>query len=261
MPRPMPSDPSTGSVHRIERDRRPLYLQTVEAIGQLIEVEGLKIGATLPGELELASMLDVGRGTVREAMMHLENASVVARRRGVGTVLIGLMHQPALGLDRLEPLEDLAERQGWVCGTADVEIEATALDDRIAVRLDLPVGSAATAVTRTKTRDGEALAVMESWVPEHVLDHTTLTDTFSDSLTGLVLAQFHLLFARAAVSAISCPERYLERLALNAGAPVLVLEETFISDGENPLAYNESFFIPERISLELLRKPTRQPGH
>jgi DNA-binding GntR family transcriptional regulator len=188
--------------------------------------------------------------------MHLENAGVVHRRRGIGTVLIGVVH-PSVGLERLERLEDLAERQGWTCGTADVEFLSADADELVAARLEVPAGSPVTLVTRTKTRDGEPLAVMESWVPEAALDRSALESSFQDSVTGLMLSRLPLRYARAEVSASVCPERCLQRLELEPGAPVLVLEEIFIGDGEQRLAYNENFFIPERIRLETIRKPPR----
>jgi DNA-binding GntR family transcriptional regulator len=114
-----------------------------------------------------------------------------------------------------------------------------------------------TLVTRTKTRDGEPLAVMESWVPDDALNRAALEAGFHDSLTGLMLETMPLRYARAAVSARVCPERCLARLELEPGTPVLVLQETFIGDGERRLAYNENFFIPERIRLETMRKPPR----
>ena len=115
--------------HPLIRDRRPLYLQAVEAIQSYVAERGLAAGERLPSEVELGALLGVGRSTIREAMGHLELARVVERRRGVGTVFLGSHGPAAVGLETLESLESLAARQGWRCQTKDVQIRPGRADD------------------------------------------------------------------------------------------------------------------------------------
>ena len=63
----------------------PLAEQVAEQIRQLIIDRQLTHGEKLPNEFELAQQLNVGRGTVREAVKLLVARNVLEIRRGRGT--------------------------------------------------------------------------------------------------------------------------------------------------------------------------------
>ena len=74
--------------------------RVAEQIKELIREKSLQIGEKLPNEFELAAQLEVGRGTVREAVKILVSQNVLEIRRGKGTYVSerrGLADDP-LGL-------------------------------------------------------------------------------------------------------------------------------------------------------------------
>lgn len=243
------------------RDRRPLYLQAVEAIQRLASDKGLRPGDRLPSEVELASFFGVGRSTIREAMGHLELARVVERRRGVGTVLLeGDRESPAaVGLETLESLESLAVRQGWRCETRNLEIRQAGADPDQARRLGIEPGTPVSIITRTKMRDGVAIAEMVSAVPESVIPCAALELEFQTSITELMARRRSppVRFARAEVTASRCPSGLAGRLGLRPGDPVLVMDELFLGDQDVALAWNLLYFVPRSIRLEVIRRTRR----
>lgn len=79
----------------------PLPNQAADYLTQWIVEEGFGPGDKLPTEIALAKQLDVGRGTVREAIMILKSRNIVEVRRGCGTFVsqtLGQIDDP-LGLD------------------------------------------------------------------------------------------------------------------------------------------------------------------
>lgn len=66
-------------------DKRPLPQIMVDKIIDLIESKELLPGERLPSEQELMKELNVGRGTIREAIKSLVSRNIVEIRRGVGT--------------------------------------------------------------------------------------------------------------------------------------------------------------------------------
>jgi GntR family transcriptional repressor for pyruvate dehydrogenase complex len=106
-------------------ERRPLYEDVVERLGELIRVEELKPGDKLITERELATRLDVSRGSVRQALTALRVMGLIEIRHGdgiyllrnaeevVGTLAQGLIeshaHLPAINEAR-EALEPQAAR-------------------------------------------------------------------------------------------------------------------------------------------------------
>jgi DNA-binding GntR family transcriptional regulator len=243
--------------HLLARDRRPLYLQAVEAINRLVKQERLRPGDRLPSELELASLLGVGRSTIREAMSHLELARVVERRQGVGTVLADsdADSAAAVGLETLESLEALAARQGWRCMTRNLQIRPARADEEQARRLGVEHGSPVSIITRTKLRDGAPIAAMVSFVPERILPLVTVQREFETSITKLMTPRVR--FARAEVRAMACEAWLARRLRLEPGDPVVVLDELFLGEREVVLAWNLLYFVPKRFRLEVIRRPRR----
>ena len=242
--------------HPLIRDRRPLYLQAVDAIQAYVTERGLAAGDRLPSEVELGALLGVGRSTIREAMGHLELARVVERRRGVGTVYLGMHGPAAVGLETLESLEALAARQGWSCQTKDIEISPGSADQEQAGRLEVEPGSAVSIITRTKARDGVPLAEMVSVVPASVIPFEALRTEFEDSITELMTRHHSspVRFARAEVTAVSCDPRRAHRLGVQSGSPLLLMDEVFLGDAGQVLAWNLLYFVPSDIRLEVIRR-------
>lgn len=70
---------------QIDMSRKPLTEQVSEKISNMIIEKHLTVGEKLPNEFELAEYLNVGRGTVREAVKLLVSRNVVTIHRGKGT--------------------------------------------------------------------------------------------------------------------------------------------------------------------------------
>jgi GntR family transcriptional repressor for pyruvate dehydrogenase complex len=69
----------------IETKARGLAVQ--DALADMIERGGLKVGDRLPPEITLAEHLGVGRSTIREALNRWEGLGLIRRKRGAGTFL------------------------------------------------------------------------------------------------------------------------------------------------------------------------------
>ena len=99
----------------INQETKPLAERVAEQIQNLIAGQSLKTGDKLPNEFEMAKELNVGRGTIREAVKILVSRNILEIRRGCGTFVCekpGLTEDP-LGLcfvsDKKKLTEDLGE--------------------------------------------------------------------------------------------------------------------------------------------------------
>ena len=68
-------------------ETRTRGVAVLDALADMIERAGLKIGDRLPPEVSLAVTLGVGRSTIREALNRWEGLGIIKRRRGDGTYL------------------------------------------------------------------------------------------------------------------------------------------------------------------------------
>jgi DNA-binding FadR family transcriptional regulator len=81
----------------MKRDGALTYLEPIgtaarstavlDALAEMTERAGLRVGDRLPPEVSLASALGVGRSTIREALNRWEGLGIIRRRRGDGTYL------------------------------------------------------------------------------------------------------------------------------------------------------------------------------
>lgn len=117
-----------GSIKNIKSSESSLPEQVSEQIRQLIIEQHMEIGEKLPNEFELAQQLNVGRGTVREAVKILVARNVLEIRRGKGTYIAhntGMVDDP-FGFAYLEDEERLARElfdirmrlEPWAAGLA-----------------------------------------------------------------------------------------------------------------------------------------------
>jgi GntR family transcriptional repressor for pyruvate dehydrogenase complex len=89
---PTTGGPSQGEGHGaldfLERiDTKTRGLAVLDALADMIEGAGLKVGDRLPPEITLAAHLGVGRSTIREALNRWEGLGLIRRKRGAGTFL------------------------------------------------------------------------------------------------------------------------------------------------------------------------------
>lgn len=75
--------------------RRPRYRQLADTLIGDISRGRLKVGETLPGELELVARFKVSRHTVREALRRLDDLGLIDRQQGVGTVVRARRSSPS----------------------------------------------------------------------------------------------------------------------------------------------------------------------
>jgi DNA-binding GntR family transcriptional regulator len=235
----------------LRRDSRPLYVRASEQLRRFIADEGLTDGDRLPPEAELAALLGVSRSTIRECLRDLELRGLVVRRHGSGTTV--RVPRVSAGLGRLESLEALAATEGWTCGTVGIAIAERPLPRAVAEALERRLGEPAVRLSRVKTRDGRPICEMVSWLPADELPAAELERTFVSSITELLAPL--TVTARAAVSAVGASAEEAARLEVVPGCPLVVLFETFLDAAERPICWSRNVFIPDAVSLEVIRQP------
>jgi DNA-binding GntR family transcriptional regulator len=68
--------------------RRPQYQILTEHLGDQIRSGALAVGDRIPTEAQLCDQHGLSRGTVRQALQHLERAGMINRRPGAGSQVI-----------------------------------------------------------------------------------------------------------------------------------------------------------------------------
>lgn len=130
---------NTVNFENVKSGNTPLAERVAAQISKLIVDKKLTVEDKLPNEFELAEMLNVGRGTIREAVKILVARNVLVIKRGKGTFIA---HHPGeiddpLGFayyeDQLQLARDLLEvrlqLEPWVASMAAKKATKEDLED------------------------------------------------------------------------------------------------------------------------------------
>ncbi|MFE0374278.1 GntR family transcriptional regulator [Streptomyces inhibens] len=213
---------------RADRARRVAHVLR----GQVLR--GAFPDGVLPDERALVAEFDTSRNTVREALGLLRDEGLVARRQGVGTVVVGRAYQHPLG--ELSGLAEVLQRHGVVVNEVR-EARSVRPPRAVARRLGLAEGGPAIYLERLRRVDGTPLS----------LDCTYLIPEVGEPLLarGRDILEKHDVFdlietaagtplgtAEVSVQAVVADPATCAVLAMPAGGAVLAVERfTRLADG------------------------------
>ena len=122
-------------------------------------------GLVLPGEPKLASMLGVGRATLRDALTRLEAEGLILRRKGADTIVntaaFGLRARIDLQADFSEILRD----SGFEAELELLDATRSPMTEAAAVALGLGPEELALRTRKLWSADGRPVMFAEDWVP------------------------------------------------------------------------------------------------
>jgi GntR family transcriptional regulator len=238
------------------RDPRPLYLQTEEALMRWLADS--EPGDQLPPEPELAQRLGVSRSTLREALRALKGKGLIARRQGVGTFVQPRAAVIPSGLETLESLDVIAGRLGMPVQTDQVLIEERPVTTHpeLIEKLALRPESKVTCVCRVKLAGKQPVAYIEDMVPTGVAAVGELRAGFQDSVLDFLRARGNPQpdHARADIRTLPADERLANKLQVELGTALLLLEEVLYSTEGKPIDYSRNYFVSGHFRFHVIRR-------
>jgi GntR family transcriptional regulator len=244
-------------MYELKLDRRPLHIQAQQHLFKLIEDGAYQPGQQLPSESNLAAQLGISRPTLREALFNLEQEGVIVRKHGVGTfVAPAYGDRLASGLERLESILALADRQGMSTQMLRLNVEQIPADDRLAERLELAPNTPLTRVRRTIAVDGRCAAYLVDFMPAALLPPEALDESFNGSVLDLLVRRngIRIHEALAEITAINADALLAEHLEVKPGHAVLRLSETLFTEELAPVEFSRNYFLPDYFDFHILRR-------
>ena len=164
-------------------------MEVIDALIEMIEAAGLKVGDQLPTENELAKRLGVGRSTIREAMKSWQSMGIVTRNKGAGTILAAEVSSNSIHV----PLT--------------LKLEAESLLRTHAVRRPLEIEASRLAALNASESDRETIAhrsakllathaAGEDWRPADANYHAAIHQATGNPLFGQLISQLQTTFDR-----------------------------------------------------------------
>ncbi|MCL5676854.1 MAG: GntR family transcriptional regulator [Firmicutes bacterium] len=230
----------------------PLYYQLEQDLTSLIK--SMAPHARVPSEFELMNRYKVSRGTVKQAVEHLELQGLVYRVQGKGTFVA----EPRItrSFDRLPSFTDDIRRLGLEPGVVVLALRRMAAGRKVAERLGHRNGVPVWKAERLFLADGEPLALVTSYVlrdrcpellPEEVgksLYHT-LEEKYGLGPRG----------TRDTYTAVNAGSRMAELLKVPEGAALLYSERLAYTEDKAVIEYVESYIRGDRFTIDVARMP------
>jgi GntR family transcriptional regulator len=241
---------------RLRADDRPLYMQAVDALRNLLQHGEYVAGDRLPSEPRLAERLGISRPTLREALQTLEEEGAIVRRHGVGTFVA----QPGLvldaGLELLESIEHMAKRGGLHVEMGKVGIEERLTTDGETEGLELAEPEPAVCVTRVILAEGKPVAHLTDVLPQRFLREADLGPGFHGSVLDTLVERGwpSLSHSRTELIAEAAGPALAHALRAARGAPLMKLAaQLYATDGQ-VVDYSISFFVPGSFRFHVVRR-------
>lgn len=234
-----------------------LSQQVFHAMIQAIRMGSFEAGR-LPAEVELADLLGVSRTTVRRVLQSLEQIGLIERRPGRGTRVRRHARPDLLALHGLVPFPTLLRELGHVVTTEVTWRERDTADPDLSLRLGRTIERSSYARSVILRADGIPAVAMDERFPGDVLaPEVTERDLSSGSILFVSQQCFkdkinHAIVAIEPQAAVGPGSG--EPLGLEKGAPYLVLDETFYSSQEIPLAISRVSLNAEYVSFSVFRR-------
>ncbi|THA33399.1 GntR family transcriptional regulator [Streptomyces sp. A1277] len=226
----------------------PLYFQFAQQLQNLIEAGELPPGTKLSNEIVMADEFGLSRPTMRQAMQHLVNKGLLARKRGVGTQVVTNRIRRQVEFTSL--YEDL-ERDGRRPTTQVLTVETAPAEAAVATALGLEEGQPVVSIERLRLADDQPIALLHNYLPEGVIEldlealaEGGLYQQMRRSGAALSTAE-QTIGARRATAAEA---RLLDEAR---GATLLTMTRTAFDGSGKPVEYGSHVYRASRYSFEM----------
>ncbi len=209
----------------------------------------------LPSEQEIAARLNISRATVREALSLLERKRLVIRRQGSGTYINPTVRRLSMTINEaLEP-QWLITAQGQRPKLGYRRVERGIAGEEAAEALNVAEDDPAIWVTLLYLADEQPAVWLEGvLVPELLQAGEESLPTFNtlEQFVGQV-SGFRITHSVARLDAVEATQDLARALGVATGKALLRVVDTHLSDYGRPVFYSRTYYVPERVRLEMLR--------
>lgn len=226
----------------------PLYFQFAQQLQGLIESGELPPGTRLSNEIAMADEFGLSRPTMRQAMQHLVDKGLLARKRGVGTQVVANRIRRQLQFTSL--YEDL-ERERRRPATEVLSVGTVPADPAVAAALHLDEGAEVVAVQRLRLADGEPIALMHNHLPAGLVELTAEALAGAGLYQVLRRAGVVLGVAEQSIGARRATAAEARLLDETRGATLLTMVRTAQDASGRPVEYGSHVYRASRYAFEM----------
>lgn len=244
-------------MNREKNVKIPLYVTVYETITQWLKEGKYKPGDKLPGENILAEQFQVSRGTLRQAMLLLQEDGLISNHQGRGNIVLSNQDISANGLEKvgnpivdfcLQPIDRVATTIGFQPATQKHQQVLKLRPSSIVAVIDITYYSKEQPV-------GFAMVYM----PYEILDKGNVDLENTDSVYEFYTKVLALggLHSNTKLRMRKARERLANILQIPEEEGILILEEELYTEYDIPVLSQKLYMGADLYELSLRRKNNR----
>ena len=232
----------------------PLYVTVYETICQWLKDGKYKPGDKLPGENILAEQFQVSRGTLRQAMLLLQEDGLIGNHQGKGNIVLSNQDMERNGLEKVgNPIVDFCVQPIDRVVTTIGFQPPTQKHQEI---LKLRPSSIVAVIDITYFHQDSPVGFAMVYMPHEFLDkgNVDLEDMDSVYAFYMKLLSSGSLYSDTRLRIVHARERLAEILAIPEGDPLLILEEELYTEYDTPVLSHKMYMGADLYEISLKRK-------
>lgn len=233
------------------RGKLPLHQQLFRILRNEILSGLVKPGEFLPGEPELCTKYQLSRATVRTALASLEEISLIERRQGVGTRVIGPPSEPRRKLVDAQHLFHITNVNLYTQAKV-VEFAYQTAPKTVQGEFGSEPGALFQRAVRVRSIGNDPIFHITTFLPEAVGRCFKAEDLQASSLFDLLKGNgIRLTSSRQVVSARAADPLVASYLQLDVGVPLLNVRRMNFDAAGTPIEYMELLVSPDAFELHM----------
>jgi DNA-binding GntR family transcriptional regulator len=234
---------------------RPIYQQIGSWMRAQIASGNWPEHYKLPAETDLAAALRVSRGTIRKAIADLTADGLLMQIHGRGTFVSSQTLEQPLA-ERLLTFSDDLVSKNIPFETQVLDSVVTIPPPRAASLLGLPPDGRAFALRRLRTVAGQTRVLIHNYVAYHHCPGIETVDFTTNRLFETLEKRYHLQldWGRRSFEAQSASAELAAALGIEAGAPVMALQQIVYLRGGSPIEMSDMWISGSHFRLSAIVK-------
>lgn len=210
----------------------------------------------LPSEPALARQLGVSRATLRESMRTFETQGLIRRRQGSGTYVTHPSTVFDAGLEVLESLETLAQRNNMTVTMGERKIVRRSGSDQELNALGLPAHNAVVQISRVIMAEDRPVAFLIDTLPDTLFLPGELEEQFTGSVLDLIIRRDDpkLLSSRTEINAVQATSEIARAMNIQRGDVLLQFTASLIAANNAIIDWSHSYFLPGYFHFHVNRR-------
>lgn len=244
---------------RDENDKRPLYVLIHGQLFNLIENNYFKKGDRLPGENVLAKKMGVSRGSLRQALLILQEDGIINNIQGKGNFVAKSRKSIGPGMEKLFNVARTFNNKEYEDITIEVQYEVPSQWLQGILQID---SSVIVVVTHTTYKiNSETACYSLSFMPYTRISEYNLDLNKPEELLGFIDDDIYeyVSTARTQIHLTTAGDSIAKRLNITENQPLFLLEEIIFMETGKPIVYSKSYFRPEFYDFHINRRKYSTP--